>query len=157
MRGGAAFFIEAVNHGWSVFNTETPDIGIDYVIAKGYCAVMVQFKTTTLMDDNRYHVDIGKFLEGPLGYIVYYFQGANAFFLIPSVDYWEIPRFKALKQRVFEMDKPYHDTMSYETAKKVMGDYEGEKGWVRLEELTKPDGLFRAIKEFADKQKVSGG
>ena len=148
-RGDAAFLVEASKHGWSVFHPLTPDVGIDYIIAKRHSAVMVQFKTATLMSDNRYHTTVGKFLEGPIGYVVYCFQGVDAFFLVPTVDYWEISRFKALKQRVFE-EGPYNDKMSYEKAKDIMGTYEGEKGWARLEELTTPDGLLRAIKEFRD-------
>lgn len=150
MHGSAAFYIEAVNNGWSVFHPITPDIGIDYVIAKEYGAVMVQLKTATLMSDNRYHVEVGEFHEGPLGYIVYHFQDVNAFFLIPTVEYWEIDRFKRFKDRVFSTGKPYRDTMSIETARKVMGDYEGKKGWDRLEQLTDPEALSEAIKGFID-------
>lgn len=148
----AAFNNDAVNHGWSTFCPVTPDNGIDFMIAKEYGAAMVQLKTGTVMSDNRYHVRVDKFPEGPLGWVVYYFQNVNAFFLIPTVDYWQIPRFKKRKTRVFESSKPYDDTMSYETAKRVMGNYEGEKGWDRLERLTSPDGLRKAIEEFEAKK-----
>jgi len=153
-RGDAAFLVEASKRGWSVFHPLTPDVGIDYIIAKGHCAAMVQFKTATLMDDGRYHVTVGRFLEGSVGYVIYLFQDINAFFLVPTVDFWEIPRFKALKPRVFE-DGPYPDKMSYEKAKEIMGDYQGEKGWQRLEDLTAPKGLLKAIKGFIDRQKTA--
>ena len=153
-RGNAAFQAETSKRRWSIFGYVTPDVGIDYVIAKGYGAVMIQLKTATLMDDGRYHVTVDKFLEGPLGFIVYYFQDIDAFFLIPTTKFWKIPRFKKLKERVFEGGK-YSDTMSYEKAKEVMGDYEGEKGWALLERLTTLDGLLEAIKDFIAKQKHS--
>lgn len=152
-RGNAAFQADASKRGWSIFSYVTPDVGIDYVIAKGYGAVMIQLKTATLMDDGRYHVTVDKFLEGPLGFIVYHFQDIDAFFLIPTTEFWEIPRFKKLKERVFEGGK-YSDTMSYEKAKEVMGDYEGEKGWALLERLTTPEGLLEAIKDFINKRKL---
>jgi len=153
-RGNAAFQAEASKRGWSIFGYVTLDVGIDYMIAKGYGTVMIQLKTATLMEDGRYHVTVGKFLEGPLGFIVYHFQDIDAFFLIPTTKFWEIPRFTKLKERVFEGGK-YSDTMSYEKAKEVMGDYEGEKGWALLERLTTPEGLLKAIKDFIDKRKRS--
>ena len=153
-RGNVAFEAEASKRGWSVFSLVTPDVGIDYMIAKEYGAVMIQLKTAEMMYDGRYHVTVDRFLEGPLGTIVYHFQNINTFFLIPSMKFWEIPRFKELKARVFDYGK-YSDTMSYEKAKRVMGDYENEKGWELLERLTTSKGLLQAIKNFINKQKRS--
>jgi hypothetical protein len=150
--GDSAFLGEASNHGWSVFKPITPDVGIDYIIAKRHAAVMVQLKTAKVMDDKRYHVTVGRFLEGPFGYIIYYFQDHRAFFIVPTVDFWEIPRFKALKARAFDKGS-YPDTMSYEKAKKVMGEYEGEKGWELLEQLTSCHVLLQVIMAFLAKKK----
>jgi hypothetical protein len=157
MRGAAAFFVEATDHGWSVFATVTPDIGIDYVIAKRYCSIMIQFKTATLGDDNRYHFEVDKFIENPLAYVVYYLQDDNKFFLIPFSEYWHVSRFEKLKQRVFQRKKPYHDKMSIALAMKEIGTYEGKRSWDRLNDLSKLDGLFGVIKEFTDKQKLGEG
>ncbi|MDH5597412.1 MAG: hypothetical protein OEY44_04850, partial [Candidatus Peregrinibacteria bacterium] len=147
-----AFLHETTKRGWSVFNTITPDIGIDYLMAKKYVAVMIELKTATLMQDNRYHVTLKKILEGPLGFVIYHFVEDKTSFIIPSTEFWEIPRFKALKEKVFATGQ-YNDTMSLNKAREVMGDYENEKGWELLECLTTLDGLLQAIKNFTDKQK----
>jgi hypothetical protein len=150
--GDAAFLNEASKRGWSVFKPVTPDVGVDYIVAKEYAAVMVQLKTATMMEDERYHVTVDKFLEGPFGVIIYYFADIKAFFVIPSAEFWEIPRFKALKPKVFATGS-YSDKLSYEKAKEVMGEYENEKGWERLEQLTHLDGLLEALRSFIDKHK----
>lgn len=151
-RGNAAFIAEASKRGWSVFGFVTPDIGIRYIIAKEYGAVMVRLRNATMMGDGRYHVTVGRFLEGPLGIIVYHFDDINTFFLIPSVKFWEIPRFKPRKPEVFAHGN-YSDILSYKKAREVMGEYENENGWALLERLTTPEGISKAVKSFIDKQR----
>ncbi|MCZ2809570.1 MAG: hypothetical protein O2V44_09475 [Candidatus Bathyarchaeota archaeon] len=153
--GIAAFIDEATKRGWSIFDTLTSDIGIDYLMGKKYAAVMIELKTATLMANNTYHVTLKKILEGPLGFVIYYFVDDKTFFILPSMKFWEIPRFKALKERVFSSGH-YNYTMSLKIAREVMGDYENEKGWARLEQLTTPDGLLRAIEQFIERQKKDG-
>lgn len=125
---------------------------LDYILAKEYAAVMVQLKTATMMEDERYHVTVDKFFEGPFGVIIYYFADVKAFFVIPSAEFWEIPRFKALKPKVFATGS-YSDELSYKKAKEVMGEYENEKGWERLEQLTHLNGLLEALRSFINKHK----
>jgi len=145
LRGNAAFEVEAGIRGWSAFRPVTSDVGVGYVIAKKLCAIMIQLKTATKLADGRYHTTLYPFLEGPFGFIVYYYQNDRTFFLIPSAEFWRIPRFNRLKDQVFAQGE-YNDKMSLDTAREVMGDYEGEKGWERLEQLTTPEGLLRTIR-----------
>jgi len=151
VRGTAVFLDEVAKRGWSTFVPVTPDIGIDYVIAKEYTSVMIQLKAATKMSDKRYHVKLKKFLEDPLGFVVYYFIDDKTFFLVPFAKFWEVPRFKKLKPKVFAAGE-YNDKLSLDKAREVMGNYENEKGWALLGHLETLEGMLQAIQDFVDKQ-----
>jgi len=82
---------------------------------------------------------------------VYYFIDDETFFLVPFAEFWEIPRFKNLKSKVFASGI-YGDKMSLKKAREEMGDYENEGGWKLLKRLETLEGMLQAIQNFAEKR-----